>query len=261
MKKDQPSSLQRRLVRGGLLLLTTIVGNLALFLGGVVFGGGCLLASFIPPRGRWSVPVTRGWSRVLLWGTGARLERRYEEALDPKGCYIFMANHQSLLDIPAATLSLPGQFRFLAKRSLFRIPIFGWAMSAAGFVPVDRDRRERATETFAGALGVLRQGTSLLIFPEETRSCDGQLREFQRGGFLMALKQGLSIVPVGIHGTLQVRRKGSLWTRSGTVKVGVGRPIKAADYGLKRKQELIEVVTREVARLAAVPDPEASAGV
>lgn len=258
MKKDQPSSLPGRWARGGLLLLNTIVGNLTLLLGGLVFGGACLLASFVPPRGRWSVPVTRGWSRVLLWGAGARLERRYEEVLDPKGCYIFMANHQSLFDIPAATLSLPVPFRFLAKRSLFRIPIFGWAMSAAGFVPVDRDRRERAGETFAGALGVLRQGNSLLIFPEETRSCDGQLREFQRGGFLMALKEGISIVPVGIHGTLQIHRKGSLWIHSGTVKVGVGRPIRASDYGLKRKQELIEEVTREVARLAAVPDPAAS---
>ena len=91
-----------------------------------------------------------------------------------------------------------------------------------------------------------------MLFPEETRSLDGQLKELQRGGFLMALKSGMAIVPVGIEGTLSVRRKGSLKIHPGHVRVTVGRPIEVGEYGLKRKNELMEKVAAELSRLAGI---------
>lgn len=250
-KEDGDRELAAKSDRGALAWLTTITGNLTLFLSCLVFGMVAIFMSWIPPRRRWAAPVARGWARCVLWGAGVRVRRRYESDLDPTGRYIFMVNHQSLYDIPVVAVSLPHQFRFLAKRSLFRIPIFGWSLAAAGFVPVDRHHRERATETFTGAMGELRKGASLIVFPEETRSLDGDLGDFQRGGFLMALKEQMAIVPVGISGTLRVRRKGSLWTCPGVVEIGFGRPIDTSEYGVKRKNELIEAVRLEVGRLAA----------
>ena len=126
-----------------------------------------------------------------------------------------MANHQSLFDIPALLASLPGETKFLAKSSLFRIPIFGWALSAGGFVPIDRSDRSTARESFAAAIAALARGVSVLIFPEEARSLDGRVLPFQRGGFLLALKSGLPIVPVGIEGAFEVQPRRSFLIRPG----------------------------------------------
>ncbi len=169
-----------------------------------------------------------------------------------------MANHQSLLDIPSAILMVPGQFRFLAKRSLFKIPFFGWSLSAAGFIPVDRGRGERAREAFEAALDALREGSSLIIYPEETRSSDGRLREFKRGGFLMAYKAGIPIVPVGIRGTREAKSKDSWVVHPGRIEVTVGAPLDPADFGMKGRRELVDLVTREVARLSGSQMPKSA---
>ena len=232
--------------------VATILGNLTLAVASVVFGVLAMIAGQIPPRGERVVPFARAWARCLLWSAGVRLEKSFEEVPDRRQRYVFMANHQSLYDIPVLLASLPVSFRFLAKRSLFKIPIFGWALSAAGFVPVDRQQRAKAAEVFSKSLGALEGGASLMIFPEETRSLDGRLKPFQRGGFLIALKSGMPIVPVGIHGTLGIRRKGSLRIEPGVVRVSVGRPIEASEYGLQRKVELIDAASREVGRLAGI---------
>jgi 1-acyl-sn-glycerol-3-phosphate acyltransferase len=167
-----------------------------------------------------------------------------------------MSNHQSMYDIPALLASLPVQTRFLAKRSLFKIPIFGWAIALGGFISVDRSDRSRARESFAAAVEQLRLGASTLVFPEGTRSLDGRLSDFERGGFLLALKSGLAIVPVGIHGSLSVRRRGSLVVRPGRIRVRYGRPIEVESFGIRGRAEL-EGVVRE--RLADLMD-QAAAG-
>ena len=233
-------------------VLATVVGNLTLVVASLFFGVLAMIVGRIPPAGERVVPLARGWSRCLLWSAGVRLETSFEQVPEKGRRYVFMANHQSLYDIPVLFASLPVSFRFLAKRSLFKIPVFGWAMSAAGFVPVDRERRQKAGQTFSQSLGTLEESASLMIFPEETRSLDGRLQPFQRGGFLMALKAGLPIVPVGIEGTLSVQRKGSLRIRPGRVRVVVGPAIEVEEFGLKRKAELMEHTTREVARLARI---------
>jgi 1-acyl-sn-glycerol-3-phosphate acyltransferase len=140
----------------------------------------------------------------------------------------------------------------VAKRSLFKIPLFGWALKAGGFISVDRADRSTATQTFASASARLRQGTSMLLFPEGTRSLDDTLLPFQRGGFLLALKSGLPIVPVGVHGSRAIQRRGSFAIRPGTVTVTYGAPIDPAAYGLRRKRELIGEVRRSIAEPAGL---------
>jgi 1-acyl-sn-glycerol-3-phosphate acyltransferase len=242
-------------------LVATVAGNLYLVLGTLVCASLALATGWLPPRGNVIFFWARVWSRGLLLASGVRLEVERGGALDPRGRYIFMANHQSLFDIPVLLATLPGQTRFLAKHSLFRIPLFGWAIRAGGFIPVDREDRSRARDVFLAATARLRAGTSVLLFPEETRSRDGRLLPFQRGGFLLALKSGLPIVPVGIQGTLQVQTKGTLRIRPGRVRVRYGAPLPISGFALRRKGELVAEVRRHVAELAgAAAEDGAPAG-
>lgn len=231
-------------------VLATLTGNAYLVVGSVVMGSLAILAAAFPPRGRWAFPVARLWARGLLLASGVRLNVTGSPRAAAGHEVVFMANHQSLYDIAVLLVSVPGRICFLAKRSLFRIPIFGWALAAAGFVPVDRADRSRARDAFTRAIVALESGVSIVIYPEETRSLDGRIRPFRSGGFLMALKAGAPIVPVGIRGTLRVRSKRTLAIRPGPVEVRYGEPIASADFGVRRKRELIAEVEREVASLA-----------
>jgi 1-acyl-sn-glycerol-3-phosphate acyltransferase len=235
-----------------LTALATFAGNLFLLLGTGILAVVTLAVAWIPPRGTWAFAVMRIWSRSLLGAGLVRVEARYAPELDPGRSYVFLANHQSLFDIPVLIATSPGQIRMVAKRSLFQIPLFGWALKAGGFISVDRADRSTATQTFASASERLRQGTSILLFPEGTRALDDTLLPFQRGGFLLALKSGLPIVPVGIRGSRAVQRRGSLAIRPGVVTVTYGAPIDTAAYGLRRKRELTAEVRRRIAEPAGL---------
>ena len=229
--------------------LATLTGNIYLALGTCFMSILAILVSWVPPRGDLVFGVARLWSRGLLFSSGARLDARGRERVDTNRNYVFMSNHQSMFDIPALLASLPVQTRFLAKRSLFKIPIFGWAIALGGFISVDRSDRSSARESFAAAVEQLRRGSSTLVFPEGTRSLDGKLGEFERGGFLLALKSGLDIVPVGIHGSLSVRRRGSLIVSPGRVAVRYGEPIATDSYGIRGRAALESVVRDRLAEL------------
>lgn len=235
-------------------LVTTVTGNLFLVLGTVVCASVAVAFGWLPPRGRWVNLWARIWSRGLLLFGGVRLETRFATPLPADRPCVFMANHQSLYDIPALIVGLPGQTRFLAKRGLFQIPLFGWALKVGGFISIDRSDRSRAGESFADAIRELQSGASAVVFPEGTRSTGGELLPFQRGGFLLALKSGLPIVPVGIHGSRAVRAKESYRIRPGRITVSCGRPIETAEYGVRDKARLMEDVRRRVVALASPID-------
>jgi 1-acyl-sn-glycerol-3-phosphate acyltransferase len=254
------SLLPDRGVRPALLrFLATLGANLFLVVGSVALGAAAIVASWIPPRPRRAFLVAQAWGRGLLLSSGVSVRVTRAPAELPRGA-VFMANHQSLYDIAAVLATVPVPVRFLAKRSLFRIPVFGWSLGAAGFVPIDRVDRSRAKEAFRHALAALEDGAAIVIFPEETRSLDGRIRPFRRGGFLMALKARAPIVPVGIHGTLQVRPKGRLLVDPVDVEVAYGDPIDASTWGVRRVDELIERVESEVSMLARSPRVERTEG-
>jgi 1-acyl-sn-glycerol-3-phosphate acyltransferase len=236
-------------------IFATFTGNLFLVLGSLLLGALTILGSWVPPRGVWVFAMARLWSILLLRASLIRVEVRQEGGIDPAASYIFLANHQSLFDIPALLATMPNQVRMMAKRSLFRVPVFGWALSAGGFIPIDRGDRSTARQSFTSAIDQIRGGTSILLFPEGTRSLADTLLPFERGGFLLALKSGLPIVPVGIRGTRAIQRKG-VWTiHPGPVIVTYGTPIDCAAYGVRRKRELISEVRRQVAALAGLALP------
>ncbi len=237
-------------------VFATFTGNLFLVVGSFVLSVLAMVVSWLPPRGNWTFGIARIWSRGLLTASAVRVEPSYDPALEPGKSYIFLSNHQSLFDIPALLVTCPGQVRMMAKRSLFRIPFFGWSLAAGGFIPIDRGDRSTARQSFSSAVARLRQGTSILLFPEGTRSLEDTLLPFERGGILLAMKSGLPIVPVGLRGTRAIQHKGNWAIRPGPVTVRYGAPISAADYGIRRKDELVTEVRRRVAELAGLELPE-----
>lgn len=233
-------------------LIGTLMGNGFLVVGTLFWATVALLFGWIGPRGRFIFWVARTWSRGVLLFSGVRAVASFEVPLAPDSQQVFMANHRSLFDIPALLTTLPGQTRFLAKKSLFQIPIFGWALKMGGFVTIDRKNKSTARDSFSDAVAQLeRAGVSVLVFPEGTRSLDDELLPFQRGGFLLALKSSLSVVPVGIAGSARVQRKKSLLIRPGTIRVNYGAPVAVEEFGVSRKNDLIRAVREQIERLIA----------
>ncbi len=256
-RDDAPTSERGALLR---TLLATVTGNLYLVVGTLFFSLVSILVAPIPPRGNWTNRAARMWAQGLLWSSCIRLEVENAEVVGaprapgaPGGaadCFVIMANHQSLFDIPALLAAIPGQSRFVAKRSLFRIPVFGWAMALGGFIPVDRKDRSTAKDSFTAALDKLSRGASIVVFPEEVRSLGGKVLPFRRGGFLMALKSGLPVVPVGLHGTLAVQSRRSFLIRPQTVTVQFGAAIPLAGRSIRELPALTAEVRARVADLA-----------
>lgn len=215
-----------------------------------------MMTGFVPPRGRLTVFFAQVWSRCLLAAGAVRVEAEIDPALASwKGDtgFVFLANHQSYFDIPALYATVPEPVLFAAKQSLFRIPVFGWALAAGGFIPVDRADPSKGRDVFATAGKRLRGGSSVLFFPEGTRSADGRLGAFHRGGFLLALRHGLPIVPVGISGAREVMPRGRLTVRPGTIRVRYGAPMDLTEYGVRSKRQLLTDVRSTIARLANLP--------
>jgi 1-acyl-sn-glycerol-3-phosphate acyltransferase len=241
------ASAPRRLdvVPGGIDLMSLIVISLVVVYT-VVLGTMGILLCLLMPGGAALMPLARLWSRLVLWTSRVRWTASRDPALDPSKPCVYAANHQSQFDIPALTLAMPSDFRMVAKRSLLYVPIFGWALWLAGFIFIDRSNRTKAIRSLDRAARRLRHGTSLVLFPEGTRSRDGALLPFKRGGFILAIQAGVPIVPVTIRGGIEVLPKGSLRIRPGTIRVHFGAPVKTTGYTYESREALIEKVRESI---------------
>src|SRR2546423_4343485 len=198
-----------------------------------------LIIAMLSSASPWIDPVIRLWARLILWGAGIDIRAEGVETIDRSKRYIIVANHSSYFDIPCIFAAIPQPIRFMAKVSLFKIPIFGWAIGRAGFIPIDRKNRRTAVKSFELAVERIRKGNTVVVFPEEGRSRERTMRDFQRGGFLLALRSGLPILPVAIIGTYDVFSANAKRVTPGPVTVRVGTPIPTEGLTVREKDRLL----------------------
>jgi 1-acyl-sn-glycerol-3-phosphate acyltransferase len=189
-----------------------------------VLGTLSLASSLFEKRGYFAHWCARTWSRLILLTTGVRVDIAGLEKLEPGRTYVFVANHQSIYDIPILFWSLPYQLRIIAKQSLGSFPFLGWHLRRTGHMLVDRRRPDRS-RIFAWASRLTADGLSLIVFPEGTRSRDGRVGTFKGGSFFLALEAGLPVVPLSVIGSRHVMLKGRLATYPGHVRLVVHDPI------------------------------------
>jgi 1-acyl-sn-glycerol-3-phosphate acyltransferase len=196
-------------------------------------------------------PVIRLWARGVLWGAGIDIRAEGLERIERSNRYIFIANHHSYFDIPCILAAIPQPIRFMAKKSLFSIPLFGWALSRAGFIPIDRKNRRTAVKSFDLAVERIRKGNTIVIFPEEGRSREVAMRPFQRGAFLLAIRSELPILPLAIDGTYEVFRVGAKRITPGVVTIRVGTEIETKGVSVRAKDTLLEQSRGQIEEMLA----------
>ncbi|HIE33046.1 MAG TPA: 1-acyl-sn-glycerol-3-phosphate acyltransferase [Thermodesulfobacteriaceae bacterium] len=212
------------------------------------FGMIAILIALLEPRKILAHKIAWLWCRLILFISGVKVEVEGLEGLPP-GCYVFFANHQSQMDIPVLEEVLrPFEIRFLAKKSLFRIPFFGWGLAALGYIPVEREDPREGLRSLLACAERVKAGYSVVVFPEGTRSPDGRLLPFKTAGFLIPIKAGVPAVPVAILGTRKILPKGSLFVNPGRVKVIIGDPISTEGFTNKDKESLAREVRSFIER-------------
>lgn len=217
-----------------------------------VFGCTVILFSFFSRTGNSVHHVARLWGRSILWIAGIKVRIIGLEYIDPERSAIYMSNHQSNFDIPVFFSALPVQFRWLAKAELFKIPIFGQGMRGAGYISIDRSNRKSALSSLARAAESIRKGTSVLLFPEGTRSIDGRLLPFKSGGFILAADAGVPIVPMAVHGTFHVMPKHRNIIHRHAVWIVIRPPIDATGYSRKTRNDLMKNVRSSILEAMAI---------
>ena len=230
-------------------MAATIAGSLA-----------ALACGVFDKTGDQVLALARLWSRVILGVPGVKLEVTMRARLEPGRPYIFMANHASMVDIWAVFVTIPASFRFIAKKQLARIPLFGWAMAAGRFIFIDRQNAVAARRSMEEAARRIRSGQSVVIFPEGTRTRDGRLLPFKKGGFHLAIDSGAAIVPVAIRGSRAIMPRGAALIRAGTVAVEVDEPIPTDGMTASDREALmVKVRGRVAAMLGESVTPQAAA--
>jgi 1-acyl-sn-glycerol-3-phosphate acyltransferase len=215
----------------------------------LVLGTGSIVSSLFDHRGHFAHRCARAWSWLILTTTGVRVRVEGLERITPGKTYVFVSNHQSIYDIPVIFASLPYQLRIIAKASLAKFPVLGWHLRRGGHLFVHRNNPDRAG-ILARWRALVKDGLSLIIFAEGTRSVDGTVARFKAGSFLLALEAGLPIVPLAVVGTRHVMQKGRLRTEPGDVQLIVHDPIyppALASPGVRDAKRLADQVRAVVA--------------
>ena len=235
-------------LRVSLWAVRSLIGDALIVVALLVLGPLAILSGVLRLH-RVTDCVTRLWCRVVLFVAGVRLVVRGLENVPSEGTFVLVSNHASHLDVPVLVVAWPRSVRFVAKESLFRIPLFGQALRAAGHIPVVRSDPDQARAALARAVAPLQQWTSVLFFAEGTRSPDGRLQPFKKGCLAMAEAAGVPILPVAVGGTHRVLPKGHLRFRGGRVAAVFGFPRPDLARADTPRDARIALLHAEVARL------------
>ncbi|HNQ47165.1 MAG: lysophospholipid acyltransferase family protein [Syntrophorhabdus sp.] len=212
----------------------------------IILSAIALLISLFDKQGRALHRMAQFWAKIHLMTSGIQVSVTGLENISSPP-YIFMCNHQSALDIFSLLNGLPVQFKWIAKRELFYIPFLGWAMKRAGYISLDRKHPREAIKAMDDAAKKIREGTNIIIFPEGTRSKDGHLLPFKKGGFSLALRAKVPIVPVGISGSNRLQPKGSfIPNQKGVIYLRIGKPVETAQGSRSAKTEIMMTVRQAI---------------
>jgi 1-acyl-sn-glycerol-3-phosphate acyltransferase len=215
----------------------------------VVLGTLSLIASLFDGSGNSQHHLARLWAKSLLAVSFIRVRAEGMEKLDPNTSYVFVSNHESLMDIPAILSKLPFQFRFFAKKALYGIPLLGTHLKRAGHLPVDRSNARSSLKSMnEGGRIIAQRHISVLLFPEGGRSPEG-LREFKEGAAYIAIKAGVPVAPMAIVGMRPLLPMGSIHIRSGAVRLRIGTPIPTAGMKVSDREELTRHLYEQISAL------------
>ena len=219
------------------VVVTTILGTTVIIAG--------LLGVEDKPGGVYD-KIPRWWSASVLWAAGIRMRVHGWENLRSGEPHIFASNHVSWFDVPALARVLP-RYKFVAKAELFKVPIFGGGMRAVGMIEIQRDNRKAAFGAYEIAAQRIRSGSSVVVFPEGTRGHEYPLRPFKKGPFVLAIAAGVPIVPIIVHGTIEIMKKGSLWAHPGTIDIHLLEPVETAGVDYDHREALMLKVRERMA--------------
>lgn len=225
----------------------------------IVLGVASITSSFFDRRGHFAHNCARAWSWLILATTGVDVTVQGLERIVPGKTYVFVANHQSIYDIPCLFWSIPFQLRIIAKESLGNFPMLGPHLKRTGHMLVDRSKPDRAG-IFGWASRLTSNGLSLIVFPEGTRSKDGYMSKFKGGSIMLAMQAGLPIVPISVVGSRHVMKKGELTTRPGHVTLIVHDPIETAAISEPSVEEVRQFADRVRDIVRPPVEAEAAAG-
>lgn len=203
------------------------------------------LAATFSSTGNLAFNLSKLWAWALLIATRVRTRIVGKEKIKKGQTYIIISNHQSQFDILALVTRLGIQFRWIIKKELLKIPLFGYALLASRNIFIDRSNTKESIESINRGMKRLPKGTSIMVFAEGTRSPDGKIHPFKKGGFVLAIDYGLPILPITINGSRKVLPKGSVVFTPGEIEVIVGDPIDTKGYTRESLPELMER-TRQV---------------
>jgi 1-acyl-sn-glycerol-3-phosphate acyltransferase len=227
-------------------LRSVLLTNNLIFLYTGIMGTLSLTGSLFDSGGRWQHGCARVWSWLILktGGIGVRVEGM--EHVKPGAPAIFCVNHQSSMDIPVLLASLPFQFRFVAKRSLFRYPFMGWHLRRSGHIAVERNRPGEARKSLDAAISRIRDGYPVVVFPEGGRSRTGEILPFKAGAFHLAIRSGVPVVPVTLNGTMAVLQPDTIHIKPGVVEMIIHPPIPTAGLTTEDVEELANRARNQV---------------
>jgi 1-acyl-sn-glycerol-3-phosphate acyltransferase len=190
--------------------------------------------------------VPRWWSTAVLWAVGVKVRVHGMEKISGQEPRIFASNHVSWFDVPALAKVLP-RYKFVAKAELFKVPIFGPAMRSAGMIEIQRENRKAAFGAYEVAAERIQAGNSVVVFPEGTRGHAYPLRPFKKGPFVLAIAAGVPIVPIIVHGTIEIMRKGSLLAHPGTIDIHLLEPVSTSSVDYEHREVLMQTVRARMA--------------
>ncbi len=225
-----------------------------------VMGSISLAASLFDSSGRLQHRVAVAWARMVLRICMVRVDVLGAEKLDPQQPYVFCSNHFSLIDTPLMFGSMPREFRILARDNLWKIPFLGWHLNRAGHIPVARESPRAAARNIREAADRVRNGVSILLFPEGERTRQPNMRRFKPGAAYIAIQAGVPIVPMALVGTRDILPPSSSHLHPARAELRVGEPIDTAGFTNRDARSVIERAQQEVAKLAGVAWPDHASG-